>query len=176
VTRGAATQGLSLFDDRWSVGVWLFSTDENGKKPYKQLIPISPLATTRTELQNSIGKIQANPQGDTGLYDTVLAAYQEVENGWQAGKSNSVLLFTDGKNENPDGISQATLISKLKKLSDPKRPVRLVFIGIGNQVDQKELQTIVNATPAGGVFIAPDPAKISDIFLQALATRSQDNS
>jgi hypothetical protein len=46
-----------------------------------------------------------------------------------------------------------------------------VIIGIGNEVDQNELEAITNATSAGGVFIAEDPAKISDIFLQAITTR-----
>jgi Ca-activated chloride channel homolog len=39
-------------------------------------------------------------------------------------------------------------------------------------VDRNELETITNATDAGGVFIAPDPAKIGEIFLEAIATRS----
>jgi Ca-activated chloride channel family protein len=172
VTQGAATQGLALFDDKWAVGTWLFSTDMDGTKPYKEIVPISPLATRRTDLQNAITKIVPKKDGNTGLYDTVLAAYKNVESTWQRGKINSVLLFTDGKNDNPEGITQATLIAQLKKLNDPKRPVRLVIIGIGNEVDRNELQAITSATPAGGVFIAEDPAKIGDIFLEAIANRT----
>jgi hypothetical protein len=48
----------------------------------------------------------------------------------------------------------------------------MVIIGIGNEVDRNELEAITNATSAGGVFIAPDPAKIADIFLQAIAQRT----
>jgi hypothetical protein len=48
----------------------------------------------------------------------------------------------------------------------------MVIIGIGNEVDRKELEAITAATDAGGVFIAPDPAKIGDIFLEAIASRS----
>jgi hypothetical protein len=48
----------------------------------------------------------------------------------------------------------------------------MVIIGIGNEVDRKELETITDATDAGGVFIAPDPAKIGEIFLEAIASRS----
>jgi Ca-activated chloride channel family protein len=175
VTRGAASGGLALFDDKWAVGVWLFSTKMDGKKPYKQIEPISPLASARTELNNSIRFIQPKRDGDTGLYDTLLAAYQYVQGTWQAGKINSVILFTDGKNENADGISQGKLVSELKRLNDPKRPVRVVIIGIGNAVDRTELETIVKPTAAGGVFIAEDPAKISSIFLEALASRTGAN-
>ncbi|MFI5891184.1 VWA domain-containing protein [Actinoplanes sp. NPDC051513] len=175
VTRGAARGGLALFDDKWAVGVWLFSTEMDGKKPYKQIVPISPLSSARQKLQDSIGKIVPKKSGDTGLYDTLLAAYQNVQNSWQPGKINSVILFTDGVNENPDGISQQTLVAKLKALNDPKRPVRVVIVGIGTGVNRQELETIVKPTAAGGVFIAPDPAKIGDIFLEAIATRTGAN-
>lgn len=175
VTRGAATGGLQLFDDKWAVGVWLFSTEMDGKKPYKEIVPISPLSSARQELQQSITKIVPKENGQTGLYDTLLAAYQNVQNSWQAGKINSVLLFTDGQNQNKDGISQAKLISELKRLNDPKRPVRVVIIGIGNEVNRGELETIVKPTSAGGVFIAEDPAKIGAIFLEAIATRTGAN-
>jgi Ca-activated chloride channel family protein len=172
VTRGAALQGLSLFDDKWSVGVWLFSTDMVGKQPWKQIVPISPLSAARDQLKASISLITPKKNGNTGLYDTALAAYKEVKSTWQPGRVNSVLLFTDGVNENDEGITLPTLVSQLTKLRDPTRPVRMVIIGIGNEVNPKELQTIAAATSAGGVFIAKDPAKISDIFLQAIATRS----
>jgi len=172
VTQAAASAGLALFDDKWAVGVWLFSTELDGKQAWKELVPISPLTSARTQLQASIAQIVPKENGGTGLYDTALAAYKNVQNGWQAGRVNSVLLFTDGQNSNKDGITRASLISQLKKLNDPKRPVRMIIIGIGNEVDRNELEAITNATSSGGVFIAPDPAKISDIFLQAVASRS----
>src|SRR4029450_9216694 len=100
VTRGAARGGLALLDDRWAVGVWLFSTDMNGKKPYKEIVPITPLSSARPKLEDSINQIVPKKNGNTGLYDTLLAAYQTVQNSWQPGKVNSVILFTDGVNEN----------------------------------------------------------------------------
>lgn len=172
VTQRAATQGLALFGADWEVGTMLFSTNMNGKLPYKQVVPITPLVTGREQVQAAVEQIVPNPKGNTGLYDTVLAAYKEVQKGWEAGRVNSVILFTDGENENPDGITLNTLVAQLKKLNDATKPVKVVIIGIGNEVNQKELETITNATPNGGTYIAKDPAKISDIFLQALANRT----
>jgi hypothetical protein len=172
VTQGAAAQGLALFDDRWSVGTWVFSTNLVGKQAWRELVPITPLSSGRTRLQASISKLVPKKNGDTGLYDTALAAYKNVQDSWEPGRVNSVLLFTDGKNENKDGITREYLLQQLKKLQDPKRPVRMVIIGIGNEVDRNELQAIAGATSAGGVFIAPDPAKIVDIFLLAIAQRT----
>jgi hypothetical protein len=172
VTQGAASQGLALFDDKWSVGVWLFSTELVGKRPWREVVPISPLTSARSQLQASIGQIVPKDNGDTGLYDTALAAYKNVQDSWEGGRVNSVLLFTDGKNENKDGISRDKLLSELKRLNDPKRPVRLVIIGIGNEVDRRELEAITTATKDGDVFIAEDPARISEIFLEAISSRS----
>ncbi|BBH66416.1 hypothetical protein ACTI_31010 [Actinoplanes sp. OR16] len=172
VTQAAARGGLSLFNNKWAVGVWRFSTNLDGSKPYKQLVPITPLTSGRPQLEASIGELNPVPAGDTGLYDTVLAAYQEVQKNWKAGRSNSVILFTDGKNENADGLGQDEFLDKLKKAQDPKKPVRLVLIGIGNEVDKGELDTISKTVKGSGVFIAEDPARISDIFLEAIGTRT----
>jgi von Willebrand factor type A domain-containing protein len=174
VTRGAASGGLALFDDKWAVGVWLFSTEMDGKKPYREIVPISPLASNRQKLQDSIKQIVPKKSGQTGLYDTLLAAYQNVQNSWQPGKINSVILFTDGE-DSKEGITQPALVAKLKALNDPKRPVRVVIVGIGTGVNRQELETIVKPTSAGGVFIAEDPAKIGEIFLEAIASRSGAN-
>ncbi|GAA0491295.1 hypothetical protein Ade02nite_22800 [Paractinoplanes deccanensis] len=172
VTQKAAAAGLSMFDDKWAVGVWLFSTEMNGKRPWRQVQSIKPLASSRTEIASAIPQIVPKKGGDTGLYDTILAAYQEVKRTWEPGKVNSVILFTDGKEENPDGISKEKLLADLKKLNDPKQPVRLVIIGIGDGVDEPVLQQIVQVTPAGGVFIARDPARMSAIFAEAIGRRT----
>ncbi|MEU8814669.1 substrate-binding domain-containing protein [Actinoplanes sp. NPDC048796] len=176
VTQKAAAAGLSMFDDKWAVGVWLFSTEMNGKKPWRQVQSIKPLASSRTEIAGAIPQIVPKKGGDTGLYDTILAAYSEVKKTYEPGKVNSVILFTDGKEENPDGIKKEKLLAELKRLNDPKAPVRLVIIGIGDGIDEPVLQEIVKVTPAGGVFIAKDPARMASIFAEAIGRRTGANS
>lgn len=172
VTQLAASQGLGLFDDKWAVGVWVFSTELRGKQDWRQVVPISPLTSKRRELQESLSQLVPKENGETGLYDTALAAYKNVQDSWQAGTVNSVILFTDGKNQDDEGLSRGQLITELKKTVDPKRPVRMIIIGIGDEVDPEELKSITDAT-GGGVFTAEDPAKIGEIFLEAISSRSQ---
>jgi Ca-activated chloride channel homolog len=172
VTQKVATDGLALLDDRWSVGNWVFSTEMNGKLPWRENVPISSLATSRSQLQAAIGRIVPKSGGDTGLFDTAVAAYRTVRDGWEPGKVNSVVLFTDGKNDNPAGLKLNQAVDKLKKLRDPTRPVRVIIIGIGTGVDKKELKAIAEASGSGGVWVAEDPARIGEIFLQAIASRS----
>jgi hypothetical protein len=95
-----------------------------------------------------------------------------VRDSWQSGRVNSVVLFTDGKNDNDAGLTLKQLVASLTKLRDPNRPVRVVIIGIGTEVDRAELKQIADASGDGGVFIAEDPTRMGEIFLQAIATRT----
>jgi hypothetical protein len=170
VTVAAARAGLGLFDDRWSVGLWAFSTDMDGSKPYRPLVPVGLLATNRVAMQAALSGIAPIPAGDTGLYDTVLAAYKTVQAGWDPSRVNSIVIMTDGMNDNPGGLTQSALIAQLKKIADPAKPIEVIAIGIGDGVDKSELQAITSTT-GGGVFVATDPSTIGNIFLQAIALR-----
>ncbi len=164
----AAAGGLGLFGDDWSVGLWTFSTKMDGNTPYRQLVGIGTLATQRPQLASALaGVVPTN--GDTGLYDTVLAAYKAVQANWDPAKINSVVLMTDGQNDNPGGLTLDQVIDELKKVADPAKRVQVIAIGIG-EASQTELEKITQVT-GGGVFIAQDPSKIGQIFLQAIALR-----
>ncbi|SCG58932.1 von Willebrand factor type A domain-containing protein [Micromonospora inositola] len=169
VTVEAASQGLSLFDDSWSIGLWTFSTNLRGSQDWQELVGIRPLSSNRGALQQRLAGIKPS-DGNTGLYDTMLAAYKEVQKEWEPGKVNSVVLFTDGKNDDKNGISRAALIQKLKEIRDPEQPVRVIIIGIGTEVSKAELDAITKEAD-GGAFVATDPTKIGEIFLQAIALR-----
>jgi hypothetical protein len=175
VTIQAATRGLGLFDDNWAVGLWAFSTELDGAKDYKQLAPIAPLTDNRTKLLQGLQQLRPKRNGDTGLYDTLLAAYKTVQDGWDPGRINSVVMMTDGENDDDNGISLQRLLSELQRLKDPKRPIQVVLIGIGPSVGPQALQSIVQVTNGNkqAVFTTEDPAKIGDIFLKAVSLRTQ---
>ena len=112
--------------------------------------------------------MQAIPNGATGLYDSTLAAYQSARQNFEPGRINTVIVLTDGRNEDANSISREALLSELAKLQDPRRPIRIVGIGIGPDIDVGELQAIAGAT-GGQAFTTPDPTKIGDIFYSALS-------
>ncbi|OLB65576.1 MAG: VWA domain-containing protein, partial [Actinobacteria bacterium 13_2_20CM_2_72_6] len=134
----AATGGLSLFDDSWSLGLWVFSTKLDGNVPWRELVPIGPLSGQRSQALSALSGIQPT-NGDTGLYDTTLAAYKAVQQNWDPGKVNSVILMTDGQNDNPGGLTLDGLVAELQKIVDPKRPVQVIALGIGTEVSRPEL-------------------------------------
>ncbi|MEU8262410.1 substrate-binding domain-containing protein [Micromonospora sp. NPDC048999] len=169
VTVAAANQGLQLFDDSWSIGLWTFSTNLDGPLDYRQIVPIKPLSSNRNALRQGLASVKPS-NGNTGLYDTMLAAYKKVQEDWEPGKVNSIVLFTDGKNEDDNGITHKELLAQLKKLRDPEQPIQVIIIGIGNDVSKAELEPITAIT-GGRPFVTADPTKIGEIFLQAIALR-----
>jgi hypothetical protein len=171
VTVEAARRGLALFDDTWAAGLWVFSTQLDGANDYRQLVPIGPLSDNRLDLLGQLASIRPKANGNTGLYDTTLAAYQAVQAGWDPSRVNSVVILTDGKNDDQQGLSLDQLIDALKATMDPARPIQVIAVGIGNDVSETELRRITD-TAGGGTFIAQDPARIGEIFLKAIALRT----
>jgi Ca-activated chloride channel homolog len=171
VTVRAAQSGLQLFDDTWAVGLWIFSTDLDGHTAYKELVPIGPLSSQRAQLNAGLAGIQPKRTGNTGLYETIIAAYKTVQQGWDPGRVNSVLIMTDGQQDNPpNGMTLDQLVGELQKVVNPRQPVEVIALGIGTEVSKPAL-TRITQTTGGGVFIATDPTQIGAIFLQAIALR-----
>jgi Ca-activated chloride channel family protein len=128
------------------------------------------MSTQRDQLARAIDGTQVKIDGNTALYDTTLAAYKTMKDGWEDGKVNSVVIATDGENHNDAGLTIDRLLAELKKLVDPKKPVQVVYVGIGSTVGEAAMKAITNVT-GGGVFLANDPANIGEIFLKAIASR-----
>ena len=170
VTVAAAKAGLGLFDDQWTVGLWTFSTKLTGTLDYRELVPIEPLSAGRPAMAGALTQIRPVPGGQTGLYDTVLAAYKAVQKDWDPSRVNSVVIMTDGQNQDPAGLTLNQLLDQLNQIKDPKRPIQVIAIGIGNDVSKAELQKITDAT-GGGTFTTTDPSNIGEIFLKAIALR-----
>lgn len=170
ITLQAAQLGIGLMKPTTKIGVWTFSTNLDGQdKDYKELIPVRPVADQLTNgAMNQLLAVKALESGATGLYDSTLAAYKSATQNYEAGRINLVVVLTDGKNEDSNGISRADLLKQLGDLRDPRRPVQVVGIGIGPDIDQAELKMIANAT-GGQAFSTPDPTKIGDIFYAALS-------
>ncbi|MDT5034168.1 MAG: hypothetical protein QOC94_4339, partial [Actinoplanes sp.] len=164
-TLAAARGGLGLFSDDWQVGIWEFDG-----ATHRQLVPIGQLINNRSDVARSLTGIA--PHGpDTGLYRTILDAYKAVQQGWQAGRVNTVLVMTDGVNAATGGdLALTDLQAQLTALKDPGRPVQIVIVGVGDSVARAPLDEITR-TVGGGVFVATDPAQVVDVFSQAIALR-----
>ena len=173
VTVEAARKGLTLFDDKWAMGLWIFSTQMDGAQDYKELVPIGPLSAQRPAMLQALAGVQPKKTGNTALYETIIAGYKNVQTGWDGGAVNSLMVMTDGQQDNPPtGMTLDQCVATLKSLADPKRPIRVILIGIGTDASEAQMKAITDSV-GGATFVAPDPAKIGEIFLKAIALRSE---
>ncbi|MFC5750439.1 substrate-binding domain-containing protein [Actinomadura rugatobispora] len=176
-TARTAQGGLSMMSNDTELGVWAFSTELQGDQDWRELVPVGPLgerigsATRRQAVLSRLGSVRPKTTGDTGLFETLTAAYREMTRTHKAEFGNTVLLFTDGKgNDDPGGPSLERTLADLREITDPGRPVQIVMIGVGRDVDTRELRRIAEVVP-GGVYVAESPDQIVKIFLQALSRR-----
>lgn len=178
LTVDASIGGSKLFSDQTEMGLWAFSIALGGAQDYRELVPLAPMSSKvngvsqRTAILNSIGSLPSLVGGGTGLYDTTLAAFRKVKEGYDPKFVNSVIILTDGANEDPGSPSLDELVATLKREQDPVRPVVIVTVGITTDADPIALQKISAAT-GGTSYIAEDPRDIPDVFVRALNSRTQ---
>ncbi len=169
----AVLTALPLLREDTSVGLWTFSTKLDGNKDYRQVVPIRPLssvvgdASQRTLLNSLASRITWKPGGGTGLYDTILAGYRTMTDEYEAGKINALVVMTDGKNEDPGSISREALINAIKSEFDPEKPVILIIVAFGPEVDAAEVEPIAQAAH-GEAHVTKDPRAIIQILLEAI--------
>lgn len=176
VTVAAMQAGLSFFPDSGAVGLWAFSEKLEGARDYRELTPIRHLGdhvggtTQRAVLTAQIGGLTRLTTGGTGLYDTVLAAFKHLQRHYDPDAVNSILLFSDGANDDPGSISEQELITQLTSLQDPKRPIQIIAIGITHDSDEAALTRI--ATAAGGFSMIAERAEdMTAVFEKAMQAR-----
>jgi hypothetical protein len=164
----AAVAGTKLFSPVSKFGVWLYSTRLDGDRDYRELLPVKPLGEHLAD--GGVDKLRTvrAQAADTALYDAILAGYREAAQNWEAGRINSVVVMTDGQDDNDSDITRDELRTELRKLQNPRRPLRLIGIGIGPDVDAAEFTALTKVT-GGHAFVAPDPTKIGDVFYSALS-------
>jgi hypothetical protein len=169
----AAVGAMSKFSGEAELGVWIFSTARNGTLDYEDLSPIAPLADSghTQQIQQIIGSLPARLGGATGLYDTTLDAVKRVRETYDPDKVNSVLVITDGKNEDENGISLEQLLAELKKMDDPSKPVAVIMIGFGPDTDLQAMQKIAEVTK-GGAYSASKPEDLGTVLVDALSQRT----
>ena len=180
IAAAAAERAMGLMRPGSQVGAWKFSTarGEDGED-YAELVPIRTLReqvgqrTHADVLLDTVGALDEDATtGDTGLHDTVLAAFVHMQETYDPAYVNSVVLLTDGVNDDSTGgLSEDELIAELESRADPERPVTVVLVGMGPSVDGGALQRIAEAT-GGRAYVAEDPADIIDVFLDAVSHRA----
>ncbi len=178
VASRAATGAVQLLSDHNAVGLWSFSTLQKGDRDWTELQPVGELGQDdqRSKLSFALGSIATRLGGDTGLYDTLDAAYASMLDSYDPDAVNLVALFTDGVNDDPaGGLDLDQLRSRLARAADPDKPVTVLLIGMGG-VDARALRPVAAAVPTeggggGAVFAIEKPQDIADVYVTMLLRR-----
>ncbi|GAA3827085.1 substrate-binding and VWA domain-containing protein [Sphaerisporangium flaviroseum] len=176
-----AIEGLKLFPDKNKIGTWIFSTNLNGKGvDYRQDVSIGPIGakingvTRRDVISAHLAQIKAKRTGDTGLNDTLAAAYDKMKAEYEADKINTILIFTDGVgNDDPDGgISNSEILKKLRDEFDETQPVSVIIIALGanDAAGRRQMLAIAKATQ-GQAFFPNNALEIRKVFLEGISRR-----
>ncbi|MCU1692068.1 MAG: von Willebrand factor type [Frankiales bacterium] len=165
LAKEAASRSLDLLAADDEVALWVFSTGQDGSKPYRQLVPFGPVGRQKAALRAQIADLV--PTGGTGLYATTRAAAAALERGFDASRINAVVVLTDGRNEYPADSDLGSLTRALTA-EDADRAVRVFPIAYGDDADLVELTTIADATRAAA-YDASDPASLDRVLTAVLS-------
>jgi Ca-activated chloride channel homolog len=173
---GYALQGLA---PRTQIGLWWFSTERGPEgEDWVEALPVRAMEDTTegvTHREQLLSITQSlddeHTEGNTGLHDSLYAAYQHMLEDYDPDYRNSIVLLTDGRNYDPDGgLSQEEVVARLTEERDDERPVDVVIIGMGPEMEAEPMQTIVDSV--GGAFRQVEEATdIQPVLVSIIASR-----
>jgi Ca-activated chloride channel family protein len=177
LARDAAKSALALIPDNSAIGLWVFARRLDGDTDWVELIPTRTLTSDaggrsqRDVLSEQLDSIPGRlAPGGTGLYDTTLAAVRAARADYDPTAVTSVVVITDGKDEDDDTIGLDVLLQTLTSEVDPSRPVKVIGIALGPDADMSALERITAAT-GGAAYSAVDENDLQTVLFDALRQR-----
>jgi len=170
-----SSQGLALFPDTTSMGLWEMGRSQSASSPYTQLVSMGPLPadygviSRRSQLQQINMTLKAG-NGVLALNDAILAAYKTMTQTYKPNYANAVLVLTAGVDNAPGDISLGRLLTQLRGLYNSSRKVELVILMFGQRGNFARLQQIAAATN-GVAFQVSNPSEVGKIFIEAVSQR-----
>ncbi|MFC8531224.1 VWA domain-containing protein [Nocardia sp. NPDC057227] len=163
----ALRSSLTTLPPDFGLGVWTFGKNLDGSKPYKVQTPTAALTDAqRSSLDTALGAVKPSETKTDQAYPTLLAAYEEVAGKPAAGRTNSILLITDGPDDD-SAITGAQLLARIAEAGGAA-PVRIDVVVIGTG-DGDTLRTL--AANTGGTYAtvpSTNDLKFGTAVVQAL--------
>jgi hypothetical protein len=170
VFRATALAGMPLFTAGTDLGHWEYAVGLDGDQDWVEGVPIATLAPEhRQAVERAVQSVQPVAADQAGMFETLLAAYRELQEGYDPSRSNTLIMWTDSGDTKTDGLTLAETLAELERMADVTRPIRVILLGLGPDADLAQLEAIATAT-GGGAFHLNDPDEIALVFLRALLT------
>jgi Ca-activated chloride channel family protein len=129
----------------------------------------------RSRRQQFIDAINGlDTEADTGLYNTIQAAYDTVLANYDDAATNLVVVITDGENDTGDrpSISLDELLAHLEGAPAEGQQVRVVTVSFGEEPDFEIMQQISEAT-GGQAYYSRDGFDLVDVLRSAVFSGTQ---
>ncbi|MFD4293327.1 substrate-binding domain-containing protein [Rhodococcus sp. NPDC058505] len=154
-TVAALTAAVAAVPDESEVGLWVYSRGLDGSKAYRVLVPTGPVTDSvgGVPRREAIGTALASlsPATATSTYPSVQAAYNSAARSADPDRPNSVLLVTDGPNDDTS-IGSSQFLASIASAGAEGTPVRVDVVTIGENSDAATLTALADRT--GGTFVA----------------------
>ena len=177
LARDAASSALTLFPDDSAIGLWVFARELSGADDWVELVPTRVLDADaggqpqRDEIDDQLRSIPDRlAPGGTGLYDTTLAAVRAARADYDPTSVSSVVIVTDGRDEDEGSIGLDELVRRLEEEADDTRPVKVVAVALGPEADLSALERVAEAT-GGAAYSAVDENDLQTVLFDALRQR-----
>ncbi|MFC4128099.1 VWA domain-containing protein [Nocardia rhizosphaerae] len=145
----AIASTLTVMPSDFGLGLWTFAKNLDGTTPYEVQVPTELLTDTqRTAVGSAVTGVRAAASSTDQAYPSLLAAYRAAIAAYSPGRTNSVLLITDGPDDD-SALTGPALLEQITAATTAGRPVRIDVIVIGGQGTQT-LRTIAENT--GGTY------------------------
>jgi hypothetical protein len=169
VVRNATRDLADLLPDDSELAIWKFGSSLSPPRDFRTVLPRGRLdAQHRDQLIRATRQLRAENTG-TGLYDTMLAAYQAAQDGVRPGIPSHVVLFTDGRNQDdPGSLTANELRTALADAADPDREVYFTVISFGPEPDTEQLAKILEPIE-GYVDPVRTAADVRAVFIHVAA-------
>ncbi len=140
----ALREQIAAAPDGSELGIWSFAKNLDGKA-YKVDAPTAPLsAQQRKSVDAALAGLKASATRPDHAYPTLIAAYQNAVANYVAGKTNSIVLLTDGP-EDDSAITGQQLLTEIAAATDPSKPVRIDIVVLGAHTPNT-LETLTSRT------------------------------
>ncbi len=154
IVQKSTVRALAAISPTAIAALWVYSLHVgNHADDFRQLTDYAVLGVPRslTALDAAVTGLDTYVGGGSGLYDTIAAAYDRAKAAWRPGFTNTLVVVADGPNEDDYGLTLDLLRKRLTAAKDPRRPVRVIILGIGGRADAAAMRQVVTVT--GGEYV-----------------------
>lgn len=141
----ALASTLTVMPPDFGLGLWTFGKNLDGTTPYKVQVPTGLLTDAqRNAVGSAVTSTKATQSATDQAYPSLLAAYRAAVAAYSPGRTNSILVVTDGPDDDST-LTGTALVDEITAATTAGKPVRIDVVVIGGQGTQT-LQTLAQQT------------------------------